>query len=163
MILGRFLLRLLLVPLGWCFAMSAAGIFIIVANRESFVALARAAPDAQANWVAFFVAAGPALVFGLGFALVWMVSLAAIGILFSETFAVRSWIFHTANGAISALIGWSLMQNLGDEYRFLGSPAIIIAAGLVAGLAYWLIAGWSAGFWKPVFREQLPPASQNVA
>ena len=25
------------------------------------------------------------------------------------------------------------------------------AAGVVAGFAYWLVAGWSAGFWKPVF------------
>ena len=33
MILGRFVLRLLLVPLGWCFAMSAAGMFIIEIGR----------------------------------------------------------------------------------------------------------------------------------
>ena len=156
MMLGRFILRLLLVPLGWCVAMSAAGVFIIVANRESFIALARATPDQQANWLMFFTAAAPALVFGLGFSMVWMMGLAAAGILFSETFAVRSWIFHAANGAVSAFIGWSMLQNLGDEYRFLGSPMIIVAAGLVAGLFYWLVAGWSAGFWKPVFREPAP-------
>ena len=163
MILGRFILRLLLVPLGWCFAMSAAGIFIIIANRESFATLARATPDQQANWMVFFVAAAPFLMFALGASLIWMVGLAAIGILFSETFAVRSWIFHTANGAFSAWLGWYMLSNLGDEYRFVANPTVIIAAGLVAGLAYWLVAGWSAGFWKPVFRQELPPESQNAA
>jgi hypothetical protein len=29
----------------------------------------------------------------------------------------------------------------------------VLAAGLAAGLAYWLIAGASAGFWKPLFRR----------
>jgi len=27
---------------------------------------------------------------------------------------------------------------------------ILVAAGIAAGFAYWLIAGWTAGFWKPV-------------
>jgi hypothetical protein len=39
----------------------------------------------------------------------------------------------------------------------------VIAAGLAGGLAYWAIAGFSAGFWKPVFhrptRAVLPTAS----
>ena len=24
-------------------------------------------------------------------------------------------------------------------------------AGIAAGFAYWAVAGWSAGFWRPVF------------
>ena len=35
----------------------------------------------------------------------------------------------------------------------------MIAAGLLGGLAYWAIAGWSAGFWKPVFRGPQPAGS----
>ena len=31
-------------------------------------------------------------------------------------------------------------------------------AGLAAGFAYWAIAGWNAGFWKPVFRRPEAPA-----
>ena len=41
--------------------------------------------------------------------------------------------------------------NLNDE------PLIAIGAGIAAGFAYWLVAGWSAGFWKPVFAP--PPAN----
>jgi hypothetical protein len=35
-------------------------------------------------------------------------------------------------------------------------PLIAIGAGIVAGFAYWAVAGWSAGFWKPVFRSPQP-------
>ena len=45
----------------------------------------------------------------------------------------------------------------------LNEPLPVIAAGLAGGLAYWAIAGFSAGFWKPVFhrptRAVLPMAS----
>jgi choline-glycine betaine transporter len=37
----------------------------------------------------------------------------------------------------------------------------MIAAGLAGGLIYWAIAGWSAGFWKPVFSQ--PPQPQTSA
>ncbi len=40
----------------------------------------------------------------------------------------------------------------------LHDPLPIMAAGLAGGLAYWAVAGWSAGFWQPVFRREQPPA-----
>jgi hypothetical protein len=41
----------------------------------------------------------------------------------------------------------------------------IIAAGLAAGFAYWAIAGWNAGFWKPVFRRSgtVPATARTVS
>ena len=68
-----------------------------------------------------------------------------------ETLAVRSWVYHAANGGIAGWLGWALTQDMQDEYRFLTEPKILIAAGLLGGLVYWIIAGWTAGFWKPVF------------
>ena len=79
---------------------------------------------------------------------------AAVGVLIAEAFAIRSWIYHAANGGLAAWIGWSLMQDVQNEYRFLTEPRIMVAAGLAGGLAYWLVAGWTAGFWKPVFRSE---------
>jgi len=37
--------------------------------------------------------------------------------------------------------------------------AAVIAAGLAGGFADWVIAGWNAGFWKPVSSREtaLPP------
>ena len=30
----------------------------------------------------------------------------------------------------------------------------MIAAGIAGGFAYWAVAGFSAGFYKPIFRQQ---------
>jgi hypothetical protein len=147
----RFLLRLLLVPLGAAVAITVAMIVVLVAHWNEIVALANADPDAQGNWLLAFVFAGPILAILLSMTLVVTSMPAAVGVLISEAFAVRSWIFHALNGGLSAWIGWSIMQDAQDQYRFLTEPRVMVAAGLAGGLAYWLIAGWSAGFWKPVF------------
>ena len=64
---------------------------------------------------------------------------------------------------VSALIGWNLFGYIDDSGIALNEPLPVIAAGLAGGLAYWAIAGFSAGFWKPVFhrlaRAALPAAS----
>ncbi|TCT04332.1 hypothetical protein [Aquabacter spiritensis] len=91
-------------------------------------------------------------------ALIWC--LAAIGILFSEAFAVRSWVFHIGNGVVSAFLAVQLFPALTDEPAPLADPFYVLATGLAGGLAYWLVAGWGAGFWKPVRdrpRDMAPP------
>ena len=79
---------------------------------------------------------------------------ASIGILLAEAFAIRSWIYHAGNGAISAWLGWHLFGLLDDSPVPLHQPLHVIAAGLAGGFAYWAVAGWTAGFWKPVFRRE---------
>jgi hypothetical protein len=149
--LVRLILRLLLVPLGGAVAIAAAMLVMLVAHRNGIAALANADPDTQDTWLVFFLLAGPmlALLLSITFALALLP--AAVGVLIAETFAIRSWIYHAANGGVSAWIGWSLMRDVQTQYRFLTEPRIMIAAGLAGGLAYWVVAGWTAGFWKPVF------------
>jgi hypothetical protein len=103
--------------------------------------------------------AGPILLTAL-VCIMWLPS--AIGILISEAFALRSWMFHAGNGAVSAWIGWNLFGNLDASRIPLNEPMPIIAAGLAAGFAYWAVAGWTAGFWKPVFRRPEAPAPAPV-
>jgi hypothetical protein len=148
---ARFLLRLLLVPLGAAAAVTVAMVVMLVAHWNEIVALANADPDAQGNWLLAFVFAGPILAILLSMTLVVSAMPAAVGVLISEAFAIRSWMFHALNGGLSAWIGWSIMQDAQDQYRFLTEPRMMVAAGLAGGLAYWLVAGWTAGFWKPVF------------
>jgi hypothetical protein len=156
--LGRFILRLLLVPLGVSLAILVAAVVIVIAHWSDFVALMQSRPDAEGYWLLVVLIIGPALAILLAFGVAFTVLPASVGVLISEAFAIRSWIFHIANGALSAWVGWSLMSDLPDDYRFLAEPKVIIAAGLAAGAAYWLVAGWSAGFWKPVFAAaQVPP------
>ena len=46
---------------------------------------------------------------------------------------------------------------LDKDYDLTDAPLIAVGAGIVAGFVYWAVAGWSAGFWKPVFAS--PPAN----
>ena len=151
--LGRLLLRFVLVPLGYFVAVVVATLVIVFGSwRLGQVA---AHPDMQAFAIFGFVFAAPVLLVML-LSLMWLP--AAIGILISETFAIRSFLFHAGNGAVSALIGWNLFGYIDETGIPLNEPLAVIAAGLAGGLAYWAIAGWNAGFWKPVFRSA-PPAT----
>ena len=151
MILGRLLMRLLLVPLGAGFAVCAAVLVTIVAHWNRFDALLAANPDAGDDWMLAVMFAGPAIALVISVSAMAMLLPAAIGVLISEAFAIRSWIFHAANGAISAWIGQATMVEMHKPYDFYSDPLIVIGAGIAAGFAYWAVAGWSAGFWKPVF------------
>ena len=146
--LGRLLLRFVLVPLGYFVAVVVATLVIVFGSWK--LGEAAAHPDTQVFAIFGFVFAAPVLLVML-LSLMWLP--AAIGILISETFAIRSFLFHAGNGAVSALIGWNLFGYIDETGIPLNEPLAVIAAGLAGGLAYWAIAGFSAGFWKPVFRR----------
>jgi hypothetical protein len=151
MILGRLLMRLLLVPMGAGFALCIAVLVTIAAHWSRFASLVAAHPDAGDDWVIALMFYGPPVAVVISVSAMAMMLPAAVGIVISEAFAIRSWIFHAANGAISAWIGQTTMVDTHEPYNFYNAPLIVIGAGIAAGFAYWLVAGWSAGFWKPVF------------
>ena len=128
----RLLLRIILVPLGYLAAVLAGACVILLgAWRLGEVALS-ADPDAAG--AAFFgiVIAGPVL-FAILLAVMWLP--ASIGILLAEAFAIRSWIYHAGNGAISAWLGWNLFGFIDDSPVPLHQPLHIVAAGLAGGFA----------------------------
>jgi hypothetical protein len=159
--LARLLLRFILVPLGY-FAGVLAGTLVILLGSWKIGQVDALDADAHAIAVYGFVFAAPVLLVIL-LTVMWLP--AAIGVLLSETFALRSWMFHAGNGAVSAWIAWNLFGSMDNSALPLNGPLAVIAAGLAGGFAYWAIAGWSAGFWKPLFRsgEQaaLPPAAAS--
>jgi hypothetical protein len=156
----RLLLRFILVPLGAIIAVAVAAAIVIVAHWNAVVAAVSANPRTDA-FFPILLLAGPVLALVLSLWAIYTFAVAAIGVLTSEAFAIRSWIFHAANGALSAWIGWALAQEVREEYGFLAEPKVLIAAGLAAGLAFWIVAGWTAGFWKPMRapRRPAPPPS----
>ena len=83
---------------------------------------------------------------------------ASIGILIAEAFAIRSWVFHVLNGIVSIWVGWQLFGSDNGSGVPLDQPLVVIAAGIAGGFAYWAVAGFSAGFYKPIFRSN-PPSS----
>jgi hypothetical protein len=155
----RLFLRFILVPLGATAAVAAGTAVILIAHHDALVTLFEAAPQVQEDYFISLVFAGPLLVVLLSIWAFHMFVPAMIGVAIAETLAVRSWVYHAANGAVAAWLGWALTRDIREEYRFLTEPKILIAAGLLAGLAYWVVAGWTAGFWKPVGRLRGPAPS----
>jgi hypothetical protein len=151
--LGRLLLRFLLVPLGYLVAMVVGSLMLLLGSWK----LGQAADEGDVgNYITFApVFAQMALATLI---LMWLPNL--IGILISEALAIRSWIFHLCSGAVCAWIGWGRLGFLPQDEVSLDEVFVVIAAGFVWGLAYWAIAGSSAGFWKPVFRPKASPMPQ---
>ncbi len=148
-ILIRLALRFILVPLGAAAAVAAGVTVLVIAHHKALIALVDAAPQAQPDDVIVLAVAGPVFAMLLSIWALHMFVPAAVGVVISEALAIRSWIYHAANGGLAAWLGWALTQDIQEEYRFLTEPRILIAAGLLGGLAYWIVAGWTAGFWKP--------------
>jgi len=162
MLLGRFILRFLLVPLGIAFAALVGIAVVMVGEWNAFIAFVDARPNAADEYFIAAMMAAPYLIVTLAGAALTMLAPGAIGILVAEFFAIRSWIFHVANGAISAWVGWSMLDAPPDTAKLFQDPKLIIVMGLLAGISYWLVAGWSAGFWKPVFGREPPPGQPEL-
>jgi len=157
--LVRLLVRFILVPLGYLAAVLAGSCVILFGSWKAGTLMLSDNPDAATAGLFGALIAGPILFFVL-LGSMWLP--ASIGILLSEAFAIRSWIFHALNGAISAWVGWEMFGAFDKSDLPMNEPRYVIAAGLAGGFAYWAVAGWSAGFWKPVFaRPALPPPANN--
>ncbi len=149
MFIGRFLMRLLLVPIGGCLAICVGMLFVMVAHWNRVAAVT--ANDYSG--LETFLVLIPTLAVGSGI----MLLPAALGMMIAEAFAIRSWMFHVVNGGLSAAVSLVSIGGFEKTYSLNDEPLIAIGAGIAAGFAYWAVAGWSAGFWKPVFAS--PPAN----
>lgn len=96
---------------------------------------------------------GVAFTFGMVFVSGFALLPALVLILIGEIVPVRSVIYYALGGAIVALV---ILVSLGgfdvSAMRVNGfarrESEIMIGAGIVAGLVYWLIAGRGAGHWR---------------
>ena len=50
-----------------------------------------------------------------------------------------------------------MFGGVGGKDMPFDQPLVLVAAGIAGGFAYWAVAGFSAGFYKPIFRSN-PPA-----
>jgi hypothetical protein len=139
--LPRLLLRFIIVPIGY-FAAVLAGTLVILFGSWKIGRIESFDVEARAIAIYGYAFAAPVLLVIL-LSVMWLPT--AIGILLSEVLALRS---------------WSLFGSMDDSRLPLNQPLAVIAAGLAGGLAYWAVAGWNAGFWKPLFgpadRSMLP-------
>ena len=81
---------------------------------------------------------------------------ALVLIVIAEGFGIRSVFFYAIAGAAIALFlyyGIGFETSSGERWQssegfFAREPEIMAAAGIAAGLVYWLIAGRRAGAWR---------------
>jgi hypothetical protein len=155
----RLLLRFILVPLGYFVAVIVGACVLVLGSWKTGTMMLSENPDTATAGFFGALIAGPVMFVVLASSM-WLPS--SVGILISEAFAIRSWIFHALNGAISGWIGWQTFASIDQSAAPLNDTTFIFGAGLAGGFAYWAVAGWSAGFWKPVFaRRALPPPANN--
>jgi hypothetical protein len=162
MIVVRFFLRFLIVPLALTVAALAAISVVCIAYWGQFAKVLAVDPRTSDDLILTMLLVAPAVAWLMGFAAVLMMLPALLGVLIAEAFAIRSWIFHILNGACSSWIGWVMMSDMRKEYSYAGDPIVVVGAGIAAGFVYWAIAGWNAGFWRPVFGPPsvaMPPAA----
>ena len=154
MFIGRFLMRLLLVPLGGCVAICVGMLFVMVAHWNRVAAVTA---DDYSGLTTFLVLI-PMLAVGSGI----MLLPAVLGMMIAEAFAIRSWMYHVVNGGLSAAVSLASIGGFDKTYGLTDEPLIVIGTGIAAGFAYWAVAGWSAGFWKPVFKPPQPAPQPSV-
>jgi len=148
MTVGRILLRILVVPLGALVAVTVSILVLVFTHWQIFARAMTAPGDSEDQTIAAFTLV-PIVLFMLVTSGVYLLLPAVIGVALAEAFAIRSFLFHAANGSISAWIGWAMSARFDEAYPVYGDPKFIVAAGLAAGIAYWLVAGWNAGLRPP--------------
>jgi hypothetical protein len=126
--------RVMLVLLGYVAASSASALILLIG--------ALVFDGKISDGVAADRALRTFLVMNL-YAVLWP---AVIGILLSEALAIRSWKFHMLNIVVSASLGWLVAGALARSIPF----GHLIVASVAGGFAYWVVAGATAGFYKPV-------------
>jgi len=161
MSISRVLVRLILIPLGGVLAASAATLVAFFANWNVFLSVIGGDPVSSGDVVAIMVALAMLLVSSA--ATFPMLLPAVIGVTISEALAVRSVVFHVLNGVVSIWVGRNSMVVPGRPFEFHDHPPALLAAGLTAGLVYWLIAGRSAGLALDSPRPRVAPPPPGVA
>ncbi len=89
---------------------------------------------------------------------------AAIGILVSEAYAIRSWLFHVLNTMGSAWFGWFLLAAAFGSTSKISWVAqlAVFAGGIAGGFIYWAVAGSSAGFCDPLRKRKPAPTAPTA-
>lgn len=110
------------------------------------------------------------VVFGFGFILVSGFALlpAAIVIAVTEAFYIRGALTYAVGGGLLGLACYLGLVLNAQTLRFEGIVhrhlEIMTAAGIVAGLVYWIVAGHNAGAWRqPPRRLPTPPPMPSAS
>src|SRR5207253_1988000 len=121
----RLLLRFLLVPFGYLAAVTVGAGVLVLGSWQTGSMMLSQDPDVAAAGAFGALVAGP-IMFVVLASTMWMPS--SVGILISEAFAIRSWIFHALNGAISGWVGWQMFSSIDQSATPLNQTTFIFGA-----------------------------------
>lgn len=139
---GKFLFQLLKVVLGFIAAVLSCGLFLAWGFFRG------GAPDTDP--VGFAATVGAGLVTASVVGATAMIP-ATVLIALAEGARLRGLIYHVGAAGVLAFAVWTLGGDGGSPGIRPGS-AVAVAAGFVAGLVYWLIAGRTSGSWHGLKR-----------
>jgi hypothetical protein len=87
---------------------------------------------------------------------------AVFAIVIGEVTGKRDWLFYALAGAVVALVIIGFSRGGGGaafaETADLNLALIVIGSGMCGGIGYWLVAGRSAGSWRPDRDDPISPA-----
>lgn len=140
-----YLFRFAVIIVGYAFASLAASAFL----NAVFLGFAGFTVDEATT-----VASG-SIVFSIPFVALFVAYFAfipsALAILVGELFAKRDWLFYALAGGIVAAVVIGFVRGAaeaGNEAMTdLNFALALIGSGMVGGIAYWLVAGRTAGNW----------------
>lgn len=160
--------RLFVIIVAYAFAALAASAFLHVMTLGELLLSAAEFPDVIVGSIAVSIPFVTLFVAYLAFVP------AAVAIAIGEILGARDWLYYAIAGAIAAGVAVALFWHTAPEpvdfggadaawpqMRLLDDPRIalaILGAGMIAGLAYWVIAGRSAGNWRRGHQPPISPA-----
>ena len=165
MIAARFLLRFLLIPIGALLAFVAAVLALLGIAGLRYLDTIAGNPDSGVEAIIALLTGGPALASAVASTSYATVLPSLIAVAIAEIAAIRSWLYYPVAGGLASFIGWWNTASAPQDIAPYNEPTLLTAAGIAGGLGYWLVAGWNAGFWKPVFgpAETQQPADKPPA
>lgn len=135
----KFLVQLLKIVCGFIFGLIACGLFLAWGFFQSV--------HPGENPVAFGAMVGTGLVGASAVGAAALVP-ASVLIAIAEFARLRGIVFHLAAGGGIAFLLWTLgSADVNADLR--PGSVIALAAGFLAGLVYWAIAGRTSGCWQP--------------
>jgi hypothetical protein len=141
------LLRVLVVLFALIIAFMAVGLAIAAAL---WIPAVRGYESDAVDSVMFYFAG----FFIAGFAGMTALLPAIIAVAIAEGFDFRSFLYYAAAGAVVALIAFFTtdigvrLEETTDIAPVTLGPQLVVAGGIIGGIAYWLVAGRNAGKWK---------------
>ena len=155
--LSRFVLRLVLIPIGYTAAILAATLALVLGAYGPFLANQHEAGAETLAVLGAFVEGG------IGFFVIGTAAFlpAAAAIVIAETFSIRYLLYYAGVGALFALAPDLFAPATGEAAFY--PPQAVLAAALLGGLAYWGLAGRGAGMGARRDAASSAPARPSAA